>query len=98
MGLKFQEIVAAAKKTVDGIAAKCRGFYHHHFGKEEQAEPAKPAPDRSLDALYKQSQNRLDRACNALTGKAVSSNLGGPKREKKKVVTSKTYKPQLDRF
>lgn len=98
MASKVQELLASAQKKLQAVGNSAREIWHRNFGRDAEPEVAPVEPDKSLDGLYKESQRRLDRAVNALTNQAVSSSRGGQKREKKKVVTSKTYKPQLGRF
>lgn len=97
---KFQEFIKLMSDKLTAISRAVQETYQRNFGRDaEQTPPLGETKRRSdLDTMHDESRRKLDRAVNALTNQAVSSSRGVSKPPKKKVVTSKTYKPQLDRF
>lgn len=76
-----------------------RDFYEANFKTgDDGAEKKRAVIDDSPDGLKSSSQHKMGRAVNAILDKPTSATKGGPKREKKKPVTSRSYKPELNRF
>src|SRR5262245_56819150 len=89
---RFLNVVAVVKQwLVDLYTANVTD------GTEGTAE-GRSKIDTSNAGLHRDAIRRRERAMGALTDKPVSSTRGGPKWEKRTVVTSESYKPELDRF
>lgn len=91
----LQAKLSQVLETVKGFV---RDFFEANFKAGDTGHQKEKKIDDSPVGLRSGSGKKMDRAVKAVLNDPVSSTKGGPKREKKKVVTSKTYKPELNRF
>lgn len=88
------------KSILISIKTWLRDFYDANFGESAIEEPVTEGTSVKANNqdMHNESRRRMERAVNTVTSQAISSTRGNPKRQKKKIITTKAYKPELDRF
>ena len=90
---------AKLSSFIEKIKLFGKDFYEANFKSDDEGPSKKRGKiDDSPDGLRSSSQQKMGRAVNAVLDKPTSATKGGPTRQKVKPVTSKSYKPELNRF